>query len=269
MWYELSHPEAIKASYAKEFSSYQKAIGFSSHILIFSTIQVLAGLVVGFINGWKYAGLLLLSLPLMLWGLAGYSKSVVNSAQKIKMSSKKAGLICQETFETIKTVQSLNGEEHELGKYTEEIKFIKRISLKYNKVASVFYGILHSSIVFEYAFSWLFGAIFMRSDLRNDNFDRSYRMRDIYVIFYAVVHGSFALGSIGPNLEAVIKGKEAAKRLFDVIDTLPTIQVQNDPNKHSAANICGEIEFRNVVFSYPSSKDKKVLKGISFKIKAG
>lgn len=84
-----------------------------------------------------------------------------------------------------------------------------------------------------------------------------------------MVQASFNLGSIGPNIEALVKGKAAAKRIFEVLNILPTIQVENDSNKHSAENVSGQIEFRDVVFSYPSSKEEKVLKGLSFKIEAG
>lgn len=65
----------------------------------------------------------------------------------------------------------------------DEIKVIKSVTLKYNKITSIFFGILYASIILEYTFGWLIGGVFIRNGITNDNFDRNYEMKDIYIIF--------------------------------------------------------------------------------------
>lgn len=78
------------SSYSKEFYDYLKAIGLSSHTVIYVISYLLSGFIIGFINGWKFSGLLALSIPLMLVGLAGHGSSLMKSAERMKNSSKKA-----------------------------------------------------------------------------------------------------------------------------------------------------------------------------------
>jgi len=59
-------------------------------------------------------------------------------------------------------------------------------------------------------------------------------------------------------------GMVAANRIFKIIDTDSQIL---DSGKIEAKNLQGDIEFRDVHFSYV--EDEEVLKGLSFKVKAG
>ncbi len=57
----------------------------------------------------------------------------------------------------------------------------------------------------------------------------------------------------------------AAERVFEIVDTAPEIE---KPNAKELKNVKGNVEFRNIVFTYPSAKEP-VLKSISFKVEAG
>ncbi len=67
-------------------------------------------------------------------------------------------------------------------------------------------------------------------------------------------------------IDMTSRGKASLKRVSDLLDT-PN-EVQDNPAAHEAANIKGEIEFRNLTFRYPDA-DYDALKDVSFKINAG
>lgn len=202
-WFDTHQPEVLSSRFSQDFQEHLNAIGNSSHTIIYSISRVLGSLIIGFINGWKYTGLLLLSIPFLFLGLAGYAKAVASQAKKVKPSYDKAGAISSEILADISTVQSLNGEEHELRRYTEQLKIIRSVNSKQNVITSFFFGVMNSSFILEYAYGWLIATIFMKNQYNNDNFGRDYSMRDVFLIFFAVVNGCMSVASVGPSLEAI------------------------------------------------------------------
>lgn len=78
--------------------------------------------------------------------------------------------------------------------------------------------------------------------------------------------GSQGIGQITPVLEAFAKGKLSALRIFEVIDRTPAVII-NEKNKKLADKLEGEIEIKNVDFTYPAKPDQKILNNISISIK--
>jgi subfamily B ATP-binding cassette protein MsbA len=72
------------------------------------------------------------------------------------------------------------------------------------------------------------------------------------------------LRQIADKFNTLQMGMVAANRIFKIIDTDSQIL---DSGKIEAKNLQGDIEFRDVHFSYV--EDEEVLKGLSFKVKAG
>ncbi|KAK4485731.1 hypothetical protein RD792_008377 [Penstemon davidsonii] len=71
-----------------------------------------------------------------------------------------------------------------------------------------------------------------------------------------------------PNVPFIIEALAAAKRIFEMIDRVPDIDPENDSGK-VIENVRGQIEFREVYFSYPSRKDEQVLEELNLKITPG
>lgn len=71
-----------------------------------------------------------------------------------------------------------------------------------------------------------------------------------------------------PNVPFITDASAAAIRIFEMIDRAPEIDSTKDEGT-VLQNVRGQIEFRQVYFSYPSRKDELVLHGLSLKIKPG
>jgi ATP-binding cassette subfamily B (MDR/TAP) protein 1 len=72
-----------------------------------------------------------------------------------------------------------------------------------------------------------------------------------------------------PNIcVAIAHGRAAAAKLFETIDRIPDID-SGSPEGAKLENVEGEIEFEDVVFSYPSRPDVVVAKNLSIKFPAG
>ncbi len=77
--------------------------------------------------------------------------------------------------------------------------------------------------------------------------------------------GGFSIGQATPCLKNFAIGKQAAVKIFSVLDRKPKIIVEN-LNGFTKPDLKGDIAFNNVEFTYPAKPDQKVIKNISFKI---
>lgn len=71
-----------------------------------------------------------------------------------------------------------------------------------------------------------------------------------------------------PNLTAITEATVAATRIFEMIDRVPSIDTEDKKGK-ALSYVRGEIEFKDVHFSYPSRPDTPILQGLNLKIPAG
>lgn len=75
-----------------------------------------------------------------------------------------------------------------------------------------------------------------------------------------------SLMSALPNLPSITDALAATKGIFELIDRIPQIDSEN-ANGKVLTNVRGQIEFREVHFSYPSRKDSFILRGFNMLVK--
>lgn len=69
------------------------------------------------------------------------------------------------------------------------------------------------------------------------------------VVFFSVLMAGFNLTQIGPSIEKITKGRNAAHRIFEILDREPEIKSRLGAKKLD--HIEGKIKFENVTFAYP------------------
>uniref|UniRef100_A0AC35GMP4 Uncharacterized protein n=1 Tax=Panagrolaimus sp. PS1159 TaxID=55785 RepID=A0AC35GMP4_9BILA len=87
--------------------------------------------------------------------------------------------------------------------------------------------------------------------------------KTLFTVFFSVLMGSIALGQAGQQFAVIGTAQGAASAIFEIIDREPEIDSYS-PDGIRLENTKGQIVFNNVRFSYPTRKDIKILKGISF-----
>jgi ABC-type multidrug transport system fused ATPase/permease subunit len=88
-----------------------------------------------------------------------------------------------------------------------------------------------------------------------------YTPGDATIVFFALFVGSFNFMQLLPNIQAILEGLKAAKRLYTIIDLKP--QIQNNKGGLRLDKIKGRIVFEDVTFAYPKDKEAKILKNLN------
>lgn len=122
-----------------------------------------------------------------------------------------------------------------------------------------------------YAYSFFFGGMFRWNEdewfSENAFTGKRYTGGDVMGIMFMLIMGVMQLGAIGPNIKAITEGKIGAKLAYDVIDFKQ--RVVPGRGEQITGNISGQIDFKDVAFTYPTRPDLKVLKSLTCSFDAG
>jgi subfamily B ATP-binding cassette protein MsbA len=166
-------------------------------------------------------------------------------------------VVMEESLQNIREVKSFVREEYEIKRYNDAINRSFKAALQLLRVNSVFgpfVGFLgFGSIAL---ILWFGGQEVIAERLTGGQL--------ISFLFYGVsVAGSFAsLVGLYSNFQKAIG---STKRVFQILDTQPT--VQDKPDAKTISHVRGELTFNNVYFSY--DERQPVLKNINLKIQEG
>lgn len=267
-WFDIKNPETMTTRYAENLSKFQGAIGQKNHIYIYATAMTLSGFLIGFIYGWWYALIVVLSFPIIMIGMVLFIVVMAKESKVTKESYEKAGGCAEQAFHAIKTVKILGGEQHELDAYSVSIEYAKQQSSKYGLYAGLSFGAFFAAIFVGYGLNFYLGSVLVDKTVYNHNRRRDYNVADIVTIFFAVITGGFAMGNTSPAAKAISLGKEAAYEIYQILDRESKIPIDNKQGT-IPSSIEGDIQFNDVVFRYPSREDTTVLNKLNLTIPKG
>ncbi|KAL8504333.1 hypothetical protein ACS0TY_022893 [Phlomoides rotata] len=217
------------------------------------------GLLVAFLLSWRLA---LASLPCAICFIApglGFGKLMMNLGAKSKDAYEVAGGVVEQCISSIRTVYSYVGERQTLERFSSALQESMKLGIKQGLAKGLMIGsmgIIYATWAFE---SWA-GSVLVTE--REESGGR------VFIAAVSVVLGGLSCMSALPNLKFIVEASTAATRIFEMIDRTPEIDSENMKGK-VLHHMHGEIEFKEVCFSYPSRVDTPVLDGLNLKIRAG
>jgi ATP-binding cassette, subfamily B (MDR/TAP), member 1 len=221
---------------------------------------IIAAMTVSCIIGWKLGLVCSATIPVLL--LCGFSRFWVlarfqHRAGKVYQAS--ATHAC-EAVSAIATIVSLTREEdvweiyHEMLKVqlAESLRSILQTSLLY--AASQSFGLLCMALGF-----WYGGTLIVA---------REYSMFQFFVCFSSVIFSAQSAGALFSFAPDMAKSRQAAQQLKNLWDRKPEIDPWSDGGER-VERLRGQVEFRDVHFSYPTRAEQSVLQGLSLKVEPG
>ncbi|KAK2512847.1 hypothetical protein Q9233_015921 [Columba guinea] len=174
----------------------------------------------------------------------------------------KAGAVAEEILTAIRTVVAFNGQQKALAKYDANLDMARSVGVKKSITTNTSLGVSQFLIFGSYALAFWYGTKLTVEEKEN------YDIGNVLIVFFSVIVGAFSLGQAAPNLESVAKARGAAYEIYQIIDKKRLID-SSSKEGYKPDKLIGEIEFRNIHFSYPSRPDVKILRGLNLKVQAG
>ncbi|KAK4343049.1 hypothetical protein RND71_038865 [Anisodus tanguticus] len=220
----------------------------------------LSGFVVGFTAVWQLALVTLAVVPLIAVIGAIYTMTSAKLSSKSQEALSKAGNIVEQTVVQIRMVLAFVGESKAMQAYSSALRVSQKIGYKSGFSKGLGLGATYFTVFCCYALLLWYGGYLVRHHYTNGGL--------AIATMFAVMIGGLALGQSAPSMSAFAKARAAAAKIFRIIDHKPSID-RNVNTGLELDSVSGQVELKNVEFSYPSRPEIKILNNFNLIVPAG
>ncbi|KAL7334188.1 hypothetical protein PS15p_202992 [Mucor circinelloides] len=259
-WFDKAEEGSLTTRLAAGTQMIQDGISEKFGYLVMCIGQFIAGFIISFVKGWRLAVVMLATIPLMAVVGGAIDYFITKYTLRAQDSYAYAGSVAEQVFAGIRTVYSYSLQKRFADLYEIRLEKAMKDGIKRGKALGIGFGLFMFILFGTYGLSFWYGSKLTRDGVMTGE--------DVLVVQFAMIMGAMALLMVPQNLAAVSSACGAAYRIFNTIDRVPSIDV-DAPGGVMLEKFTGEIEFRDVKFSYPTRPDITVLKQLNLKIKPG
>eukprot|EP01105_Mastigella_eilhardi_P005936 TRINITY_DN175_c0_g2_i1.p1 TRINITY_DN175_c0_g2~~TRINITY_DN175_c0_g2_i1.p1 ORF type:complete len:1231 (-),score=305.57 TRINITY_DN175_c0_g2_i1:245-3937(-) len=257
---EISWSDARKAGELTErvndILKIEEAMGDKFGAGLSALCTFVAGWAIGFTQGWKLSLVVVAATPSIFISVFVATFAIKVFTGKSQEALTHAGGVAEEVISCVRTVTSFMLQNVETQRYDKMLAS----SENSNRYKAISLGIgIGCLLGFNMAIDGLgfwYGCKIMR--------DGDMTAGEVTTTFFSIMLGTLAIGTLQPTLQAIAEGHGVAGPLFKIIDRKS--QINRFSGAGSKPEIRGNVEFKNVEFSYPTRKKIKVLRGLNLSI---
>ncbi|CAA7405783.1 unnamed protein product [Spirodela intermedia] len=218
------------------------------------------GFVIAFVQGWLLTLVMLSTIPPLVVAGAAMATIIVRLASRGQTAYAEASVIIEQTIGAIRTVASFTGEKLALEKYSKSLRASYKASCQEGLSAGAGLGAVLGIMLFGYALGiWYGGKLIL---------DKGYSGGDVINVIFAILTASISLGQASPCISAFAAGKAAGFKMFETIERKPEIDTYDEGGR-TLEDLRGDVELKDVHFSYPARPEEPIFTGFSLVIPSG
>ncbi|KAI8976786.1 P-loop containing nucleoside triphosphate hydrolase protein [Pilobolus umbonatus] len=259
-WFDKAEDGSLTTRLATDTYLIQEGISEKFGLVLNALGQFLAGFIIAFIHGWKLALIILAAAPFTWLNGAIMNHYIAKYTLQSQDDYAKAGTIAEQVFAGIRTVYSFSLQKRFTALYANKLKLAEASGIRRGKALGYGFSFFFLFLFGMYGLAFWFGGILYQKELLT--------IDQLLITFFAMIYAIESVSSFPSNLSAVSTARGAAYRIFATIDRIPDI----DPYSKQGVKkerIDGDIEFKDIMFTYPTRPDITILKKLNLKIKAG
>ncbi|KAK9983466.1 hypothetical protein SO802_032991 [Lithocarpus litseifolius] len=220
------------------------------------------GFIIAFVRGWLLTAVMCAAIPLLVMAGAFVSIIISKMASRGQSAYGKAANVVEQTIGSIKTVASFTGEKQAITNYKKFLVDAYKSGVHEGLVAGIGLGTVILVVFCTYSLAVYFGTKLTLEE------KHTYSGGQVMNVIIAVLTASMSLGQASPCMSAFAAGRAAAFKMFETIERKPDIDAFDKSGK-VLDDIRGDIELRDVYFSYPTRPNEQIFNGLSLNITSG
>ncbi|TMW58858.1 hypothetical protein Poli38472_007003 [Pythium oligandrum] len=263
-WFDLDENSsgALVSRLATDSATLQAMTSDTLNQSLVSLTSLAIGFGIAFYYSWQMTLLVIATSPVQ--GLTAYMQGQMMTGtggnKKTNDADMAAGAMLSEAVTSIRTVASFSMEKALDTAYVALLDSSKKTDTKIGIVGGIAFGAGQGMTFFNVAFLFYMGGKWVSEGVVT--------FEGMFMVVQVIILTMFSVGLASQNAIDQTKAKQAAARVFETIDRTPLIDSTSTKGEQ-LAHINGEIEFKNVVFAYPSRPDAPVYKNYNLKIRSG
>lgn len=253
-------PSSLITRLTNDVSQAQQLVLISLRMLVRAPFLCIGGIIMAFIINFKLSFLILFVIPSLLLIFYHFTRKSFNLFTIMQKKLDRLNLIIRENLAGIRVIKIFNRTSYEKNRFNVANEELMESSLNaiklIIKMGPIIMIIINLSII---GVLWFGGKMAL-----NDRMKVGEIMA--FINYLMIIFMSLMMIS---NLFIFISRAGASIERINEVLKIPTHEKSETKKFYSPLNIKGEIEFRNVFFSYDGSYENSLLKNISFKLESG
>ncbi|XP_068767243.1 ABC-type oligopeptide transporter ABCB9 isoform X2 [Struthio camelus] len=228
------------------------------NIFLRNVVKATGVIIFMFSLSWKLSLVTFMGFPIIMLVSDVYGKYYKKLSKEVQSALAKANNTAEETISAMKTVRSFANEEAEADVYWQKLQQVYKLNRR--EALAYTYYVWSSGLtllVVQVSILYYGGHLVISGQMTSGNL--------ISFIIYEFVLGD-CMESVGSVYSGLMQGVGAAEKVFEFIDRQPTMV--NDGTL-APDHVDGQVEFRNVTFSYRTRSATQVLQNVSFTLHPG
>ncbi len=241
-----------------DITQIQQVLTLILRMMIMSPLMVIGGIIMAVSMDTKLSLIFVVTLPILAIAIFIIAKKGLPLFKAMQIKLDKLNLVLRENLTGVRVIRAFNRIEYEKERFNLANLDLTTTALKVNKLMAIVMPLMMLMLnLSTIAIIW-FGGI------RIDNGDMQVGALMAFIQYAMQI--MFSLIMVSYMLVMIPRASVSATRINEVLDMIPKIydaaEVKLSNNKR------GDIEFKNVYFSYPGAEEP-VISNISFSTKPG
>ncbi|HLP51572.1 MAG TPA: ABC transporter ATP-binding protein [Chitinophagales bacterium] len=261
-FFEENRVGNLTSRISSDVSQLQDAL--TNHLAFFVRQLVLPLVCIPFVFAisWKLSIIILALLPVLVIAAVIFGKFIRKISRKAQDELAESNTIVEETFQAADVVKAFTNEGYETRRYSKINENVAAIGMHAAKYRAGFV----SFIIFA-----MFGAIVFivyagLNEVAKGTENGGISMGQLIQFFLLTIFIGSSLGGLSESYSVLQKTIGASERINEILGEASETKVADE---NLSDVVKGNVEFKDVHFTYPSRKDMQLFSGLSFKVEAG
>ncbi len=222
-------------------------------------IVLVLGLAILFVQMPKLSLIMLATFPVIILAAIYFGRKIRRFSKVRQDELAETNTIIEETLQSINSVKAFTNEYFESARYGISINKVVKTSMKFGQMRGAFIAFI---------IAVLFGVMFFvlwQGSLMVQSGEITPGQLVSFIVITAAIGGS--IGSIGDFYTQILRAIGASERIVEMLGMESEVKIEDKNVEH--LDFEGNIQYKNIQFSYPTRDDVTVLKGLDLDIKSG
>ena len=263
-FFEVNLASEIQSRLTTDTTLLQSVVGSSVSIALRSTLMFIGAGIWLVITNPKLSGIVMVSVPLVVLPIIFFGRRVRRLSRKSQDKVANVGAYVSQTLSGIKTVQAFNHQAQDkdcFGEHAESAFNVAKIRIALRAwLITVVIVLVMGAVAVMF---WVGGHDVMAGNITGGELAA--------FVFYAIIMGS----SVGHISEVIGELQRAAGAMERIVELLNSENLISEPVEEVATSqpnfdvVETALEFKDVLFSYPTRPDVNVINNLSLKVRLG